>query len=60
VSKRLEVRTITNSTVSEYMNGREGDKVMHNFEHCANFVLQTTSLKCTDMKVRHKFIKDII
>jgi len=36
--------------------GREGDNVMHNFEHGAKFALQTTSLKCTDIKVRHKFI----
>jgi len=50
VSKRLEVRIITNSTMSGYKNGREGDKVMHNFEHGANFVFQTMSLKCTDIK----------
>ena len=56
MSKRLEVHIITNSTVSGYKNGREGDKVMHNFEHGAKFVFQTTSLKCTDIKVRHKFI----
>jgi len=29
---------------------------MHNFEHGAKFVFQTTSLKRTDIKVRHKFI----
>ena len=52
MSKRLEVRTITNSTVSGYMNGREGDKVMHNFEHGAKFVVQTMSLTYTDIKVR--------
>ena len=56
MSKRLEVRIIANSTTSGYKNGREGDKVMHNFEHGAKFVFQTTSLKCTDIKVRHKFI----
>jgi len=51
VSKRLGVRIITNSTMSVYKNGREGDKVMHNFEHGAKFVFQTTSLKCTDIKL---------
>jgi len=51
VSKRLEVRIITNSTMVGYKNGREGDKVMHNFEHGAKCVFQTTSLKCTDIKV---------
>jgi len=55
VSKRLEVRIITNSTMSGYKNRREGDKVKDNFEHGAKFVFQT-SLKCTDIKVRHKFI----
>jgi len=28
---------------------------MHNFEHGAKFVFQTTSLKCTDIKVGHMF-----
>jgi len=56
VSKRLEVRIITNCTMSGYKNGKKGDMVMHSFEHGAKFVFQTTSLKCTDIKVRHKFI----
>ena len=38
MSKRLEVRIITNSTMSGYKNGRKGDKVMHSFEHGAKFV----------------------
>jgi len=33
VSKRLERHITTNSTMSGYKNGREGDKVMHSFEH---------------------------
>ena len=49
MSKRFEVRIITNSTMSGYKNGREGDKVMHSFEHGAKFVFQMTSLKCTDI-----------
>ena len=56
MSKRFEVRIITNSTMSGYKNGREGDKVMHSFEHGAKFVFQKTSLKCTDIKVGHQFI----
>ena len=35
--------------MSGYKNGREGDKVMHSFEHGAKFVFQMTSLKCTDI-----------
>jgi len=56
VSKRLEVRIIANSTLLGYKNGREGDNVMHSFEHGAKFVFRKTSLKCTDIKVGHKFI----
>ena len=56
MSKRLEVRIITSSTMAGYKNGREGDKIMHNFEHGAKFVFQTMSLKCTDVKVRHELI----
>ena len=52
MGKRLEVCIITNSTMLGYKNGREGDKVMHNFEHGAKFVVQTMSLKYTDIKVR--------
>jgi len=47
---------ISNSTMVGYKNGREGDKVMYNFEHGAKFVFQMMSLKCTDIKFRQKFI----
>jgi len=38
------------------MYNLEGDKVMYNLEHGARFVFLSMSLKCTDIKVRHKFI----
>ena len=43
MSKRLEVHILSNSTVAGYKNGREGDKLMHNFEHGSIFMFQTTS-----------------
>ena len=47
---------ITSSTIPGYKNGREGDKVMYNFEHGAKFMLLMMCLKGTDIKVRRKFI----
>jgi len=42
---------ITSSTMAGYKNGREGDKVMYNFEHDAKFILLMTCSKGTDIKV---------
>ena len=52
LGKRLKIGIRASSTLAWYKNGgRENDKVMYNFEHGAELVLQSARLESRDCKV---------
>ena len=53
VRKRLKIGIRASSTLAWYKNGRrKNNKVMYNFEHCAELLFQSARLEHRDCKVR--------